>query len=109
MSIPGRDQLAARCGFTICIALAAVIVAIATVSADTYAPFCEAPIQQCASEDRGPHGTGGAIQLYPRILCDSLIQEATAVLTAVLHEGAGDPYSVNRIAKLLHTIAHHCG
>ena len=51
MSIPGRDQPAVHRGLAVWIALAAVFVAIAAVSADTYAPPCKALIRHCKGVD----------------------------------------------------------
>lgn len=108
MSIPGRDQSAALRGLAIYIALVAILVATATVSADTYAPFCEAPIQQCANEDRGPHDSGGSIQLYPHWRCAELSWEITVGLTGVVLEQTSDPHAISRVAAMLHEVAHHC-
>ena len=95
-------------GLVIVLVLAAVFVAAAAVSADTYAPFCEAPIQQCASRDGGPHGNGGYVQLYPHWRCAALFSDITIGLTLVVLEQTGDPHIVSRIAATLHEVAHYC-
>ncbi len=108
MNIPGRDRPAGLRVLAISLSLMAVFIAAAAVSADSYAPFCEAPIQQCASEDRGPHGSGDSIQLHPQSRCVELRRDVTAGLTSVVYGDTSDPHVVFRVAELMHNIAHFC-
>jgi len=108
MNVPGRDQPQAVRRFAICFALTAALVAVATVSADTYPPFCEAPILQCANEDPGPHNDGGVVQLYPDWRCVALARQITDGLISVVLHQTSDPHVISMVAAMLHEVAHHC-
>lgn len=100
-----RLTVHALCGITLA---AAALGSIATAQADTYAPYCEAPIAQCASDDQTPHGGHWSFQLYPNSRCHTLISLVTHGLTLVVRQVAADPHYVAAIALLLHELAHAC-
>ncbi len=108
MSIPGRDQPAVHRGLAVWIALAAVFVAIAAASADTYAPFCEAPIQQCASEDQRSGDGQQPIQLYSSARCNAMAEAAIAKLSSIVVGIESDPHNVASGALILKEVAVYC-
>lgn len=105
MSRYWRLTVHALCGIMLA---AAVVGSLATAQADTYAPYCEAPIPQCASDDQTPHGGQRSFQLYPDSRCHALATLVTHGLTLVVRQVASDPHYVVAIASLLHELAHAC-
>ena len=108
MSHVGRTRLVGLGVAGIVVVLAAIWVPQSVVRADSYPPFCEAPILQCASADRLPHGGETSFQLYPSQRCIALINEVTTGLTLVVRQVASDPAYVTKVALKLHDIAHFC-
>ena len=76
--------------------------------ADTYSPFCEAPIAQCVSHDMSPNHPSPGRQLYSHSRCHGLLGELTRRFTLVSRHVTTDPESVDNLARLIHEYAYFC-